>query len=82
LKINYSEPTTQQYNNSTTENFSIAQLEERYPSKVVVLGSNPSGETGCEKTQVDWGLSAKQHVGGSIPSSHSIKLPIRLIGRT
>jgi hypothetical protein len=31
-------------------NFSIAQLEERYPSKVKVLGSNPSGETGCEKT--------------------------------
>ena len=34
--------------------------------------SVPSGEkTGCEKTQVDWGLPAKQHVGGSIPSSHS-----------
>jgi hypothetical protein len=34
-------------------------------------GSIPFTQTGCEKTQVDWGLPAKQNFGSSILSSHS-----------
>jgi hypothetical protein len=41
-------------------------------------GSIPFTQTGCEKTQVDWGLPAKQNFGNGLPqqfdSAFSLKM--------